>query len=157
MQFPTKIWKYPLSSLINLEGFGCQSTRYPLAHIFWIRTRTFGRLVEHLTVSLLSRLMWEYPPWSITPCHPTRPAGSGDYILDVGSFCDIVGERVNCCLWDVCDIVQGVFQSVLGFPALLFWVVWCFPWEMCPWVSCGWCINWYHISEEGMLVGFQPC
>ena len=97
------------------------------------------------------------PPRSITPCHPTHPSGSGNYVLDVGSFCDIVGERVNCCLWDVCDIVQVMFQLVWGFPALLFWVVWCFSLEMCPWVSCGWCINWYHILEEGMLVGFQQC
>ena len=114
----------------------------------------FGQLVEHLNVSPLSRQMWEYPPRSITPCHPTRPSGSGDPVLNVGSFRGIAGERVICCLWDVCGLVRVVLPPVWGFPALLIWVVWFFPGEKCPWGSCGWCINWYHILEEGMLVGF---
>ena len=41
--FPTEIVKYPLSPLNSLEGFGSQSTRYPLP------------LVGYLTVSPLSR------------------------------------------------------------------------------------------------------
>jgi hypothetical protein len=41
--FPTNILNSPLLSLINLEGFWCQSMRYPLTHMRRIRARMFGR------------------------------------------------------------------------------------------------------------------
>ena len=59
--------------------------------------------------------MCKYPPWSITPRQPTRPSGSVGPVRGVGPFRGIVlGMRVICCLWEVCDIVL-LCSCQLGF------------------------------------------
>ena len=95
--------------------------------------------------------MCKYPPWSIMPHQPTRPSGSVGPVRGVGPFRGIVlGVRVICCLWDVCDIVLLCSRRLGFFPPCFCGLFGFSPGRCVPGLAVG-------IALTGFIYGMREC